>query len=397
MKIAKLNIEGYIGGADIMSVFSGEEIFNISKLKKFLDSLDPDVTNIDVYINSGGGSVIEGWGIYDKLKASGKTITTIGEGMVGSIATVIFMAGSIRKLHENSTFFIHNPYCQPDGSPMGADDLISLGEDLKAEQKKILDFYVNQTGTDINTIEPLMSKATDLTTAQAISMGFATEVVNASVNARKYQLVAMVNIPKKENKPTQNNMEQTILSKWNKIFSKFSRVAKGKFFDMDVAATDDKGNAVSLSIESDTEDIIGKPAFIVDADGNQTPAPDGDYTANDGSKVITVLKGNVGGVETAEEESTEGPESLAKLQEKLDAALAENIALKASVEASKSETEIVKAKVKEMEPELLALKNTIIGEGAIFDTATQTFKNNRAEFKQKTHLDEAAERIKRSK
>jgi len=46
MKIAKLNIEGYIGGADIVSMFSGEETFNLSKLKKFLDSLESDVTDI---------------------------------------------------------------------------------------------------------------------------------------------------------------------------------------------------------------------------------------------------------------------------------------------------------------------------------------------------------------
>ena len=141
MKIAKLNIEGYIGGADIVSMFSGEETFNLSKLKKFLDSLESDVTDIHVYINSGGGSVTEGWAIYDKLKASGKTVTTIGEGIVGSIATVIYMAGSVRKLHENSKFFIHNPYWMPNSqTPMESTDLIALGEDLKAEQTKILDF-----------------------------------------------------------------------------------------------------------------------------------------------------------------------------------------------------------------------------------------------------------------
>ncbi len=71
MKVAKLNIEGYIGGADLMSLFGGGETFNLSALKKFLDSLESDVTDIHVAINSGGGSVVEGWAIYDKLKTSG--------------------------------------------------------------------------------------------------------------------------------------------------------------------------------------------------------------------------------------------------------------------------------------------------------------------------------------
>jgi ATP-dependent Clp protease protease subunit len=83
MKIAKLNIEGYIGGSDMVSLFSGAETFSLAALKRFLDTLEEDVTDIHVYINSGGGSVIEGWAIYDKLKTSGKKITTIGEGMVG--------------------------------------------------------------------------------------------------------------------------------------------------------------------------------------------------------------------------------------------------------------------------------------------------------------------------
>ena len=38
MKVAKLNIEGYIGGGDLVSLFGGAETFNLSQLKKFLDS-----------------------------------------------------------------------------------------------------------------------------------------------------------------------------------------------------------------------------------------------------------------------------------------------------------------------------------------------------------------------
>ena len=75
MKIAKLNIEGYIGSSDIVSMFSGEKTFNLSQLKDFLNTLESDVTDIHAYINSGGGSVNEGWAIYDKLKASGYNVS----------------------------------------------------------------------------------------------------------------------------------------------------------------------------------------------------------------------------------------------------------------------------------------------------------------------------------
>lgn len=293
MKISKLNIEGYIGGADIMSLFSGEETFNLSKLRNFLDNLESDVTDIHVYINSGGGSVNEGWAIYDKLKASGKTITTIGEGMVGSIATIIYMAGSVRKLHENSKFFIHNPYWQADApTPMEGDDLISLGEDLKNEQNKILDFYSKQTGVERSKIEPLMSKATDLTSTQAIELGFAHSVVNESVNYRKYQLVAMVNIKEKQTNQNNNMIENKgILATMKRFAKKLAMASKGVYVNMEMPVTDEEGNNVTLFIETETEDLVEKPAFIIDAEGNQSPAKDGKYT--DASGKVIMVSGNM--------------------------------------------------------------------------------------------------------
>lgn len=390
MKIAKLNIEGYIGGADIVSLFSGEETFNLSKLKRFLDSLESDVTDIHVYINSGGGSVTEGWAIYDKLKASGKTVTTIGEGIVGSIATVIYMAGSTRKLHENSKFFIHNPYWMPDQpTPMEGNDLIALGEDLKAEQTKILDFYSKVTGTSIDAIEPLMNKATDLTSSQAIEMGFAHSVINEFVNQNHYKLVAMID--KKQIK-TNIKMEENkneILAAINKVGDMFAKFFKKEFKNMDVTATNSAGESVQLFIESDTEDLLNKPAFVVDADGNQTPAPDGDYVTADG-KTIAVLGGNVAEVATKEEEATEPMDALKAELETVKAQLAEK---ETELQASKTELETVKNEVVSINTEFVALKNVVIGSKAKFETPAQTFENKN-EIKTESVFDRHVSRLK---
>lgn len=62
---------------------------------------------ITVYINSIGGSVYDGLGIYDLLKASKSPIITIGYGSVMSIASLIFLAGSVRKLYKHTTYMIH--------------------------------------------------------------------------------------------------------------------------------------------------------------------------------------------------------------------------------------------------------------------------------------------------
>lgn len=374
MKIAKLNIEGYIGGADIVSMFSGEETFNLSKLKKFLDSLESDVTDIHVYINSGGGSVTEGWAIYDKLKASGKTVTTIGEGIVGSIATVIYMAGSVRKLHENSKFFIHNPYWMPNSqTPMESTDLIALGEDLKAEQTKILDFYSKVTGTPIDSIEPLMNKATDLTSSQAIEMGFAHSVINEFVNQNHYKLVAMIDIKDKTNQKS-NKMEEKqnqILAAIDKMGTMLAKYFKKDFVNMDIAVTNEAGEPVNLVIESETEDITGASVYIVDADGNKVDAPNGVYKDNDG-KTIKVEGGKV--LEVINAPMEDNTDALKAELETIKAQLAEK---EAALLAAQTESNEIKANLEVINTEFVALKKTIIGNGAKFETSEQTFVNSK--------------------
>lgn len=380
MKIAKLNIEGYIGGSDMVSLFSGAETFNLAALKRFLDTLEDDVTDIHVYINSGGGSVVEGWAIYDKLKTSGKKITTIGEGMVGSIATIIFMAGDYRKLHENSRFFIHNPYWQPNSpTPMEAEDLISLGESLQAEQKKILDFYSAQTGKAVEELEPLMQKATDLTSTQAIELGFANEIISTSVNYTPYKLVAFVDT--KENKPKQTKMNKTENSvSWIKRgFTKLAAMINGVTLNMEMPVKDAEGKDVILYVESETEDLVGKPAFLLDADGNETTAPDGDYTDANG-RVIKVANQLV--TEVVEPQAKVENENTQPSIEELTAKIAELETTKANLT---SELELVKAEKSKAETEFNAFKNefeslkkVVIGKGSNFQASEQDFTKKEA-------------------
>jgi ATP-dependent protease ClpP protease subunit len=397
MKVAKLNIEGYIGGADMLSLFGGEPTFNLHSLKKFLDGVESDVTDIHVYINSGGGSVVEGWAIYDKLKTCGKTVTTIGEGIVGSIATVIYMSGSVRKLHENSRFFIHNPYWMPDApNAMEGEALINLGEDLIKEQKKILDFYAAQTGTDIESIEPLMKKATDLTSTEAVSMGFANEIISSSVNHYPYKLVAYVD-KKKETKSTDNKMTKENTSWLARQLTKLAAKLNGVKLNMEMPVKDKDGNSATLFIESETEDLTGKPAFLVDAEGNQTVAPDGDYTDNDG-KVIKVAGGLVAEIVEAstEEEKTDTAELEAKLTEATELAKSQATEIEA-LKADKIESE---KRFEAFKTELDTLKNVVIGKGTEFQNSKQNFKKDddktvKVAGKNAGYLDEIASQFKK--
>ena len=64
---------------------------------------------IKIHINSGGGSVFGGLAIYNLLKSyKGKKIVYI-DGLAGSIASVIALAGDEVYIYENSMMMIHNP------------------------------------------------------------------------------------------------------------------------------------------------------------------------------------------------------------------------------------------------------------------------------------------------
>lgn len=73
---------------------------------------DDKITDIEVSINSAGGNVMGGFSIYSELIRSPKKVTTINSGCALSIASIIFLAGQIRKAHDYSLLMIHNPYSE---------------------------------------------------------------------------------------------------------------------------------------------------------------------------------------------------------------------------------------------------------------------------------------------
>ena len=68
----------------------------------------PNVTEINIYINSYGGSVFEGTAIYNQLKRHPAHKTVYVDGFACSIASVIAMAGNTVIMPKNALMMIHN-------------------------------------------------------------------------------------------------------------------------------------------------------------------------------------------------------------------------------------------------------------------------------------------------
>lgn len=149
----------------------GESVHLVDVIKQVQGN--PFAEKYIVHINSVGGIVDVGFDIYNYLVSLNKPITTIGSGIVASIATVIFMAGSERKLRKGTDFMIH----LPSGSVSGtAEEIESYNEGLKKYEKKIVDFYTKATGLTEEAIKPLLKNETWLQSSDAFDMNFTTEL-----------------------------------------------------------------------------------------------------------------------------------------------------------------------------------------------------------------------------
>lgn len=132
-----------------------------------------EVDEIDVYINSYGGSVAQGFSIYNQLKNHPAKIRTICNGFACSIASVIFLAGDERIMQDASLLMIHNPFCMTMGN---ASELRKTADDLDKMAQVSIDLYCQATGLDESTIKDMMDKETWLSASDALELGFATNV-----------------------------------------------------------------------------------------------------------------------------------------------------------------------------------------------------------------------------
>lgn len=121
----------------------------------------------------------------------------------------------------------------------------------------------------------------------------------------------------------------------------------------------------------------GAELFVIDADGNETPAPDGDHRLNDGT-LITTLDGKITAVVDVEvEEEMSADEIASNLEElgtKLSSALAENETLKAELEALKADKVTQSTEVTNLKSEVAKLKKQPAVTSVKQTSATETVK-----------------------
>ncbi|MBP3349547.1 MAG: ATP-dependent Clp endopeptidase proteolytic subunit ClpP [Bacteroidaceae bacterium] len=112
----------------------------------YLDSADPG-KDISIYINSPGGSVYAGLGIYDTMQFIGSEVSTICTGMAASMAAVLLVAGQKEKRFalKHSRVMIH----QPMGGAQGqASDIEITAREIQKLKKELYTIIADHSGNE---------------------------------------------------------------------------------------------------------------------------------------------------------------------------------------------------------------------------------------------------------
>lgn len=337
----------------------------------------PKADFFNVYINSPGGYVDTGFEIYDYLKSLGKPINTIGQGMVASIATVIFMAGDKRILRPNTEFMIH----LPGGGIEGNSDEVELyAKMLKDIEKRIVKFYEETAGLSESEILPLLRRETYLNADEAYKIGFATE------KSIQPQAVAYFKTKQEPKKKTMSKKDKGFMAKIKAVLKSFE-ISNKIVFDVEQ-------NELDFYELEDTDTIeIGAKANY---DGK--PA-NGDYKvpSEEDPNIILTYQFENGELKAivepeAEQEEEENTELLAlqKENEALKAQIAEKetavvdltaevTALKASNKAHKKAIAAIKMLETGKAPEEIKKEkqNPIVDKASDVSTAVNNWKKNK--------------------
>ena len=331
---AILKIYGDIGEPDKMAEMFGiiDDTVSLKQVSQFLDD-NKNATGITIRINSRGGDVQEGWAIYDLLVNSGKKIKTVGEGKVYSIATIVFLAGTEREMMKNADGLIHNPYIPQYtlADAYESDDLLKIAEGLAQEEAKILDFYVEKTGSPKEKLAEYMKEDTKLSSEDMLSLGFATKIIEP------VKAYAFLNL---KNNFTMNEKDvKTFGEKIDSILEKIKGLSRLSPADQTLKDKDGK----EFKLEKET----GSPAI------GDKASPDGTFVMTDG-KTIVITDGVVKEVNEPVVNKTEleiANEKITDLQNQL---AAEKVKV-TDAEKSKVDLVAVEASFKAKETEAKAL------------------------------------------
>jgi len=146
----------------------------------FLDSSDPG-KDISIYLNTPGGSVYAGLGIYDTMQFIGSDVATICTGMAASMGAVLLVAGANgkRSALKHSRVMIH----QPMGGAQGqASDIEITAREIQKLKKELYTIIADHSNNPFERIEKDSDRDYWMNSSEALEYGMIDKIL---INEKK--------------------------------------------------------------------------------------------------------------------------------------------------------------------------------------------------------------------
>ena len=318
----KIKLHGVIVDSEtkkLETMWCGEsDGVSFKDLDEALASKAADDKEIELSINSPGGNCIEGMAIYDRLRSlEGHTIKAEVIGECSSMASVVLMAASVRRMHQNARICIHKPRFSDFYMPtMTEDEAKRAYEDLHAETERLKKIYLDRTSFSEEDLDKLMSEDRYMTAEEALQNGVITEIIQPMTALKQ---------------PTQKHMSK--LTKALKAFAEAMREGEKEQETQPVAMTLNTEDGSTIEIEREEgEPQVGDKAVNTD---------DGEYKMADGTTIVIAdgVITEIKPAETDEDETMTEEEvasTIAEMTEAIEKLTAENEDLKKQLNASKA-------------------------------------------------------------
>ncbi len=164
-------------------IFLGEEVNDVTAnlviaQMLFLESQEPG-KDIQLYINSPGGSITAGFAIYDTMKYLKCDVSTICVGLAASFGAILLAGGTRGKriALKNAEIMIHQPVIHGNGVRGQATDVLIVSEQLQKTKKRLNTILAENTGKSIEEIVDATERDNYMSSEEALEFGLIDKII----------------------------------------------------------------------------------------------------------------------------------------------------------------------------------------------------------------------------
>ena len=140
----------------------------------YLQSLD-DKADISLYLNTPGGIVSAGLGIYDTMQIISPKVNTICTGLAASMGSILLSAGEKRSILPHARVMIHQPFGGVTGQ---ASDIIIKAEEIKKCRDELCNILAEHTKQPFDKVFQDMDRDHWFTAQEAVDYGLVDKILS---------------------------------------------------------------------------------------------------------------------------------------------------------------------------------------------------------------------------